>query len=149
MVWTARVALSDPIHDGFFLTLVCTLVAVGVSLAMKNVRLEAPAGPVEEGDATEAPPIPGLARTLHQDAAGDPEDERLAALLTPGGADGNGGRAEALLGLAERIESRDGGYPNLLHAAAALANGRGGERERAVHASKTVIPPLAAAGEAR
>src|ERR671916_2063040 len=61
-----------------------------------------------------------------------------------------GGLAEALLGLAERIESRDGGYPNLVSAAAALANGRDGdERERAVHASRTVIRPLAAAGEAR
>ena len=149
VVQTARGALSDSIHDGFVLTLVCTLAAVGVSLAMKNIRLEAPAAPDEEG-AAQASPIPGLAEALHRDAAGDPEDERLAALLAPNGGDGNGGRAEALLGLAERIESRDGSYPNLVSAAAALANGRDGdERERAVHASRTVIRPLAAAGEAR
>src|SRR5829696_430528 len=104
MIQTARESLSDSIHDGFVLTLVCTLAAVGVSLAMKNIRLEAPAGPEEEGTA-EASPIPGLAEALQRDAAGDPEDERLAALLTPNGGDGNGGRAEALLGLAERIES--------------------------------------------
>ncbi|HKH10005.1 MAG TPA: MDR family MFS transporter [Rubrobacter sp.] len=148
VIRTARVALSDSIHDGFVLVLVCTAAAVGVSLVMKNIRLEAPAGPGEEGDAADTSPIPGLAEALHRDAAGDPEDERLAALLAPNGSDGNGGRAEALLGLAERIESRDGGYPNLVSAAAALANGRDGdERERAVHASKTVIRPLAATGK--
>jgi EmrB/QacA subfamily drug resistance transporter len=148
IVQTARVALSDSIHDGFVLTLVCTTAAIGVALVMKNVRLEAPAG-AAEGKAANASPIPRLAEALQMDAAGDLEDERLAALLAPGGSDGNGGRAEALLGVAERIESRDGYYPNLVSVAATLANGRDGdERERAVHASKTVIRPLAAAGEA-
>lgn len=38
----------------------------------------------------------------------------------------------------------------LMAGVAALANGRGGgERERAMHASKTLIRPLAAMGEAR
>ena len=91
-----------------------------------------------------------MAEALHRDAAGDPEDERVAALLTPAEGAGNGRRAEALLGIAERIESGGGGYPNLVSAVAALTNGRDGdERERAVHASKTVIRPPAAPGADR
>ena len=141
VVRTARGALSDSIHDGFVLILVCTVAAVGVSLAMKNVRLEAPAGPPREDPAPDASPVPRLAEALRQDAAGNPEDERLATQLAP---NANGGRAEALLGLARRIESGNGNYPNLIRAAAALANGRDGdERERAIHASKTVVRPLA------
>lgn len=49
------------------------------------------------------------------------------------------------------VGTAEGGYPNLVRAAA-LANGRGGDgRERAVYASKTDIRPLAApgTGEAR
>ncbi len=51
--------------------------------------------------------------------------------------------ATALLGLANRIESGSGDYPNLTQAAAELANEHGGdEHERAVHASKTILRPL-------
>lgn len=141
MIRTARAALSESIHEGFVLTLVTTAAAVVVALAMKNVRLEAPAG--AEGVA-EASPVPALAEALRKDAAGDPEDERLAAQLLPDDASRvtDGGRAGALIGLAERIEAGNGGYPNLVRAAAALADGRD-ERERAIHASKTVVRPLA------
>ncbi len=48
------------------------------------------------------------------------------------------------LAVADRIESGKGGYPSLVRAAAGLSDGD--ERERAAHASKTVIRPLAARG---
>lgn len=49
-----------------------------------------------------------------------------------------------MLGIADRIEGGNGGYPTLLSTAADLANGHdGSERERAVFASKTVVRPLA------
>lgn len=48
--------------------------------------------------------------------------------------------------LSERIESRNGGHPDLIHAAA-LADERYGD-ERAVHVSKTVVRPLARPGSA-
>ena len=52
--------------------------------------------------------------------------------------------AAALLSIAERIETGNGGYPALIRAAAKLANGHeGSERERAIHVSRTVIRPLA------
>jgi len=51
------------------------------------------------------------------------------------------------LAVADRIESGNGDYPALVRAAAGLSDGHGGdERERAAHASKTVIRPLAARG---
>lgn len=52
--------------------------------------------------------------------------------------------AAALLGIADRIEFGNGDYPALIRAASKLANGHeGSERERAIHASQTVIRPLA------
>ena len=49
------------------------------------------------------------------------------------------------LGVADRIEPGDGEYPSLVRATAGLS-GDGDERERAAHASKTVIRPLDARG---
>ena len=51
------------------------------------------------------------------------------------------------LAVADRIGSGNGDYPALVRAAAGLSNSHGGdERERAAHASETVIRPLAARG---
>ena len=76
------------------------------------------------------------------------EDRDLARFLrstdlSPS-ADPSPGEADALLGIADRIEGGIGDYPTLLSTTAGLANGHdGSERERAVYASKTVIRPLA------
>jgi hypothetical protein len=91
--------------------------------------------------------VPDLAVALRRDAKGS-GDEAYATLLDSIGAGidpaGRRGAAIALSGLADRIESSNGRYPNLLRAAAGLANGRGGgEHERAVYASKNIIRPLA------
>ncbi len=68
------------------------------------------------------------------------------ALASANGPTGSAERKRAaagLLSLANRIESGNGDYPNLIRAAAGLTDGRGGdERERAVYASKIVIRPL-------
>ena len=150
VVDTARVALSDSIREGFVLTLVAAIAAVGVSLAMKNVRLEEPAAedPSQDGPEGEASLVPGLAAALGRDASGEPEDEALAARLAElNGARDEGGRkkaAEDLLGLAERLEAGNGRYPNLLRVASELADGDGtNEQERAAHVSRTVVRPLA------
>ncbi len=51
--------------------------------------------------------------------------------------------ASALLGVANRPEQGSEDYPNLVRAAAGLANGSDGdERERALQASGTVFLPL-------
>ena len=150
VIKTARVALSDSIHDGFVFTFVAVVAAVGVSLAMKNVRLEAPATESyePEGDTSTAALVSRLTDALRKDAAGGSGDEALVAALaaaedatTPAG---RRGAAIALSGLADRIESGNGRYPNLIRAAAGLANGNGGsERERALYASRNVVRPLA------
>ena len=49
------------------------------------------------------------------------------------------------VGVADRIESGNGDCPALIRATAGLSGGDD-ERERAAHASKTVIRPLAARG---
>lgn len=138
VIYTARNALSDSIHAGFVLVLVATSAAVAVALVMKNVRLEAPAG-------SGTSPVPTLAEALREDAAGDPEDERLAEILSRDGVPDDE-HALALLALAGRLESANGRYPNLVRAAAGLVDGPGEERERAVRASKTIIRPLAQKG---
>ena len=79
------------------------------------------------------------------------EDRTLARFLrsveTPPSARPNPEEAAALRGVADRIESGHGDYPALVRAAAGLSDGHGGdERERAAHASKTVIRPFAARG---
>jgi MFS family permease len=170
VVGAARAALSDSIHEGFVFVLVAVLGAVVVSLAMKNVRLQEPRSaappadrfvPADGGDATggaaitaagprnvrDTALVPRLAEAFRNDRARNPRDAALAGLLAS--LNGMSSPAErkraaaALLSLANRIESGNGDYPNLTRAAAGLANGRGGdERERAVHASKTVIRPL-------
>ena len=146
---TARTALSDAIHSGFVLILVTTALAIAAALLMKNIRLEEnkPDAPEEA-----TPPDPALAATLatalETDARND-EDYRLAKTLrsvelSPA-VDLKPETSTALLGVADRIEHGNGDYPALMQAAAGLAtvNGDTDERERAVHASKTIIRPLA------
>lgn len=89
-----------------------------------------------------------LADAVQKDGTGDFRDEALIELLdSVRVADGSLDRlklAALLIGLARRIESPDAGYPNLIHAAAGLAESRGGsEHERALRVSKTIIRPLA------
>ena len=170
LVATARVALSDSVHDGFLFVLVSVLGAVLVALAMKNVRLAdqpsavpaeqpVPAGEVgtvtlavtaSAGDpngSRDASLIPRLARAFREDLAQGRSDEILTDLLlsvngmeTP---EERNRAASALLGVANRLEYGSEDYPNLVRVAAGLANGSGGdERERALRASRTVILPL-------
>ncbi len=58
---------------------------------------------------------------------------------------GSGRERGTGLAVADRIESGNGDYSSLVRAAAGLS-GDGDEGERAAHASKTVIRPLAARG---
>lgn len=88
--------------------------------------------------------MPRLAESFGRDDARNGRDEALRGLLSS--VNGMSEPAErrrasaALLSLAERIEHGNGDYPNLLRAAAGLANGHGGtERERAVYVSSTVV----------
>jgi MFS family permease len=145
-----REALSDSIHDGFVFVLFAVGCAVGAALLMKNIRLEEvrPVEPEVQGaPANDAAFVPDLAGALRRDAKGT-GDEAYATLLDSIGAgvdpSGRRGAAIALSGLADRIESSNGRYPNLIRAAATLANGSDGdEHERAVYASKNIIRPLA------
>ena len=91
--------------------------------------------------------LPKVAEAFARDGARNGRDEALGGLLSS--INGMSDAAErrrasaALLSLAERIEHGNGGYPNLIRAASEFANGHGGtERDRAVHASKTVVRPL-------
>ncbi len=60
---------------------------------------------------------------------------------------GSGRERGTGLTVADRVELGNGDYSSLVRAAAGLSHGHGGdERERAAHASKTVIRPLAARG---
>ncbi len=162
VVDVAREALSGSIHDGFVFILVAVGASILAALAMKNVRLEkqpgvASAGPASrsaaEGAASPSVPVPEpsvvprLAEAFGMDEARNGRDEALRGLLSS--VNGMSEPAErrrasaALLSLAERIERGNGDYPNLLRAAAGLANGHGGtERERAVCASRTVVRTL-------
>jgi len=141
----ARDGLSDSLHHGFVFTLLAVSAAIVAALLMKNIRLE------EEKPAAQAPdegaPDPALAGTLETDARSD-EDRDLARFLISAdlspSADPNPEEAAALRGIADRIEGGNGDYPALLSAAARLADGEDGdEHERAIHASRTVIRPLA------
>jgi EmrB/QacA subfamily drug resistance transporter len=145
----AREGLSNSIHSSFVFTLVAVAFAIVAALLMKNVRLEEQKPTVEppEEGAPDSALAATLAGALALDARND-EDRDLARFLrstdlSPS-ADPSPGEADALLGIADRIEGGNGDYPTLLSTAAGLANGHdGGERERAVYASKTVIRPLA------
>jgi EmrB/QacA subfamily drug resistance transporter len=148
----ARGALSGAIHAGFVLILCTTATAVAAALLMKNLKLEDPAAaPPEDAEPAGDPALATtLAVALEADASGD-EDRTLARFLrsveTSPSARPNPEEAAALRGVADRIESGNGDYPALVRAAAGLSDGHGGdERERAAHASKTVIRPLAARG---
>jgi len=89
-----------------------------------------------------------LAEALQRDGTRDFRDEAIVELLD---SIGDGGEpfdrlklAAILIGLARRVETAGRSYPNLIQAAAELAEGYGGnEQERAVRASKHVIRPLA------
>lgn len=129
---------------------------------MKNVRLEAQPGVAAPGaasrtaaDTAVSPAVPAakislvprLAEAFGRDRSLNGRDEALRGLLSS--VNGMHDPAErkrasaALLSLAERIEHGNGDYPNLVRAAAELANGHGGtERERAVHVSRTIVRPL-------
>jgi MFS family permease len=148
----ARGALSGAIHAGFVLILCTTAAAIAAALLMKNLKLEDPAAAApEKAVLTVAPAFTAtLAAALEADATGD-EDRALARFLrsveTSLSARPNPEEAAALRGVADRIESGNGDYPALVRAAADLSDGHAGdERERASHASKTVIRPLAARG---
>jgi len=152
VIETARQSLSNSVHEGFVFTLVAIICAFGAALLMKEVRLETPStgDPKPEAGAGDAAPVAGLTEALRKDAAGSSGDAALAESLasvkdadTPSQRRGAG---IAIQSLADRIESGNGGYPNLMRAASELADGHeGDERERAVHASKTIIRPLAKA----
>ena len=142
----AREGLSNSIHDGFVFTLVAVAFAILAAVLMKNIRLEEPAMKTPEEGAPDSALAATLAGALETDARSD-EDRDLARFLrsTDLSADPNPEEATALRGIADRIEGGNGDYPALLSAAAGLSNGHeGSERERAVHASRTVIRPLAA-----
>jgi len=146
----ARGALSGAIHAGFVLILFTTAVAIVAALLMKNIRLEDPAAVVAPEDAAPAgdPALTAtLAAALEADATGD-EDRILARFLRSVETSDppKPEEAAALRGVADRIESGNGDYPALVRAAAELDNGHGDESERATHASKTVIRPLATRG---
>ncbi|HSK86160.1 MAG TPA: MFS transporter [Rubrobacter sp.] len=138
----AREGLSNSIHDGFVFTLVAVSFAIVAAVLMKNIRLEALATKsLEEGA-----PDSALAGALETDARSH-EDRDLARFLRSAdlSADPNPEEATALRGIADRIEGCNGDYPALRSAAAGLSTGHeGSEHERAVHASRTVIRPLAA-----
>ncbi|MEJ7842434.1 MAG: MDR family MFS transporter [Rubrobacter sp.] len=150
---TARGALSGAIHAGFILILCTTAAAVAAALLMKNLKLEdqAAATAPDEGIPADDPVLTTtLAAALEADATGD-EDRTLVRSLrsaeTSSSTGPNREEAAALRGVADRIESGNGDYPALVRAAAGLSDGHDGdERERAAHASKTVIRPLAARG---
>jgi EmrB/QacA subfamily drug resistance transporter len=148
----ARGALSGAIHDGFVLILCTTAAAIAAALLMKNIKLEDPAAVAPEDAAPAADPAftATLAAALEADATGD-EDRTLARFLRSveaySSAPLNSEEAAALRGVADRIEAGNGDYPALIRAAAELSDDyEGDERERAAHASKTVIRPMAERG---
>jgi EmrB/QacA subfamily drug resistance transporter len=153
LVEAARAALAGSIQDGFVVMVFTTGAAILAGFLMKNVRLdkaqEATVEPPEDGSPADGAALPAaVAAGTDGDATGD-EDRDLARFLrsrelSPS-ASLKPGEADALLGIADRIEFGNGDYPALMRAAADLANGKSGnEHERAVHVSKTVIRPLAA-----
>ena len=149
VIQEAREALANSIHDGFVFVLFAVCCAAAAALLMKNIRLEEKSSSETAGGGEQdVAVVSNLADALRRDAAGKTVDEAIAALLVSvNGATSlprREGAAAALLSLADRIESGDEDYPNLIRTAAELANGRGGdERERAAHASRTIIRPLA------
>ena len=161
VVNVAREALSGSIHDGFVFILAATGISIFAALAMRNVRLvpqpdtNAPQTTKPAADTAVSPPastpdatvVSRLAAAFGTDTPRNGRDEALRGLLSS--VDGMSDPAErkrasaALLSLAGRIEHGNGDYPNLVRAAAELANGHGGaEPERASHVSRTIVRPL-------
>jgi EmrB/QacA subfamily drug resistance transporter len=114
VIETARVSLSNSIHDGFVFVLVAVGFTVIAALLMKNVRLEASSAettaPVEEGKS---------------------DWESLVA-------------AAALVDLSHRIETANGSSPHLIRAASKLVSPDGDTSERALalRANEEVLKPL-------
>jgi len=140
----SREGLSSSLHDGFVFTFVAVALAIVAAIFMKNIRLEEQTP--EEG-APDTALVATLAGALERDARSK-VDRDLASFLRSAdltsSAEPNPEEATALRGIADRIEGANGNYPALLSAAAGLAVGKDGdERERAIHASRTMIRPLA------
>lgn len=103
---------------------------------------------LREQTAEEATLMTGLVEAVRLDGTGSFRDEALLDLLAivrvSGGPLARLKAAAILIGLARRIELSAEDYPNLIRAAADLAaDHEGGEKERALHAARTVIRPLA------
>lgn len=96
----------------------------------------------------EATLVTSLVEAVRLDGTGGFRDDvlqdLLAAVRVPGRPHARLKTAAILVSLARRIELSGEDYPNLIRAAAGLAaDYEGGEKERALHASRTVIRPLA------
>jgi EmrB/QacA subfamily drug resistance transporter len=114
VVQTAREALSGSIHTGFVFTLCALGLAIGAALIMKNVRLEESA-----------------ARTSTPAGQANENNDTLLAGVT-------------LAYLAQRIESANGNFPNLVRTASEMVspNGDASEYARALRANEEVLKPL-------
>jgi EmrB/QacA subfamily drug resistance transporter len=114
---SARVGLSNSIHDGFMFTLVAVAFAIVAALLMKNIRLG------EQGASQGAPQAPEAAPALAQ--------TRMVTGIT-------------LEYLARRIEGANGDSPNLISAASKLVpDAEGSEGTRARIAVDRVLRPMA------
>ena len=103
---------------------------------------------LREQTAEEARLVTGLVEAVRLDGIRSFRDEALLDLLAVVrvsiGPFAHLKAAAILVGLARRIELSAEDYPNLIRAAADLADDHeGDERERALHASRTIIRPLA------
>lgn len=98
--------------------------------------------------AEEAKLVTGLVQAVRLDGTGGFRDDvlqdLLAAVRAPGRPYARLKTAAILVSLARRIELSAEDYPNLIRAAAEIApDYEGGEKERALHVSRTIIRPLA------
>ena len=103
---------------------------------------------LREQTAEEAKLVSSLAEAVRLDGTGGFRDDVLQDLLAAVRVSGRPYArlkiAAILVSLARRIELSADGYPNLIRAAADLAaDYEGGERERSLYVSRTVIRPLA------
>ena len=96
----------------------------------------------------EARLVTALVEAVRLDGTGDFRDDvlqdLLAAVQVPGRPYARLKTVAILVSLARRIELSTEDYPNLIRAAAELAaDYEGGEKERALHVSRTIIRPHA------